>query len=488
MFITNSDQITKPPLLLRVLNTFDTLSEYLIIFGLAGGGIANVILYYFGTHNTDLRAPLFIIVAATVFCLASLRFLQIYAKKPDNRRTLLRALVIPTCGLLIFVGAFVLFGKSAAKSIDLLMQFGCFCIPAFIFGIDCMLHRREFSLFKTLDIISVLYIPFVVLCIYTMLSSNNVSGIITSVGEFNYMNIAYILLLPLAFLVVSFVLLPERLFLSLHAEFFRKSSSIICFGLTILFWYVILGTGTRGAMACVFGLLVFLMIWTAFSRNKTNFLRSIIAFFAFVLLFVLVVFVIKSDYLSAATSRVNYFFNNLLQGEFKTSSIQAVGRNDLDKIIVMPPDSLGENESTDLPVLQGKYEAQQDTALDPSVLIMNREQLYYAAWREFLKSPVFGIGPMGFSVKYDRYAHNIFLEILCDYGIVGALLIFGCIVVLAIRLLKSATNNILKSAMLALLVCMNLPLLFSGTFITWPSFWFFLGYVGMLRKTDSIIR
>lgn len=459
MLSIDLDRNEKKSFFSRASHIFDSISGYLIVFGLAGGGIANVLLYYLGTHGTALRAPLFIFTAVVIFCLACVRFLQIYISDPQCRRLLLLSLIFPVCGLLIFAVAFATFGKIADGSIDLLMQFGCFCIPAFIFGLDCALNQRELTLFKTLDVVAVFYVPFVIFCISAIFSPNNVYGILASMGDFNYMSIAYVLLLPLSFLTVCFVLLPDRLFLSINADSFRIISSILCFGLALLLWYVILCTGTRGPIVCVFAGIVFLIMWTAFIRKKRSFIRSVVVFLTFTLVFILLMFIIKSDYTSSASGRMQYFVDNLFQGKFKTSSTEAVAQADLDRII-------NNNEP-----------------LDPSKIVMNREQLYYAAILEFLKSPVYGMGPLGFYAKYDGYVHNIFLEVMCDYGIIGALLFFGTVFFwLLVRLIRLSINNMVICSMLILLVFMNLPLLFSATFLTWPPFWFFLGYAQLISK------
>jgi len=172
-------------------------------------------------------------------------------------------------------------------------------------------------------------------------------------------------------------------------------------------------------------------------------------------------FIIKSDYTSSASGRMQYFVDNLFQGKFKTSSTEAVAQADLDRII----------NTEDI-----------ETPLDPSKIVMNREQLYYAAVGEFLESPVYGMGPLGFYAKYDGYVHNIVLEVMCDYGIIGALLFFGTVFWLLVRLIRLSINNMVICSMLILLVFMNLPLLFSATFLTWPPFWFFLGYAQLISK------
>jgi O-antigen ligase len=431
----------------KVLSTFEGLSQYLLIFGLAGGAITNVLLYYLGIHNNaELRAALFIIISVVIFCMAGIRFLQIYLTALEYRRHILFALIFPACGILIFCGAFAVFGKGAYRSIDLLMQFGCFCIPSFIFGLDCALSHREPNLFTTFDAISFFYIPFALLGILSILTSNNISGKM-AIGTLNYMNIAYTLLLPLGFLVINTVLLPQRTSfdeITNHKAVSDKVSWAIYAGLALFFWYVILNTGTRGAMMAVFGVLAFLIIWTAYIRKKELFLRTIKVFLVFALLFSL--FMIISS--SSAANRTKLFVDGILHGRFQTSTTQAVSRAGLEEIIRKPV----------LPNYKSTESNHKDNIVntDPSKVAMNREQLYTAAIGEFSNSPIFGIGPMGFYVKYDRYVHNIILEVLCDYGIVGALLFFGIIFRLLVRFMKLAKTSSTVTTMLAILIFKHL--------------------------------
>ena len=46
------------------------------------------------------------------------------------------------------------------------------------------------------------------------------------------------------------------------------------------------------------------------------------------------------------------------------------------------------------------------------------------ALKEFLKSPVTGMGPGGYSEKYGKYPHNAILELLAETGLVGTLALF----------------------------------------------------------------
>lgn len=51
-----------------------------------------------------------------------------------------------------------------------------------------------------------------------------------------------------------------------------------------------------------------------------------------------------------------------------------------------------------------------------------RIELYRDAWNEFRTHPLFGIGWLEFSSRHGNLAHNIYLQLLCETGIVGFLL------------------------------------------------------------------
>ena len=51
--------------------------------------------------------------------------------------------------------------------------------------------------------------------------------------------------------------------------------------------------------------------------------------------------------------------------------------------------------------------------------LSGREQLWKNAWEEFVSHPILGIGIDSYTIKYKLDAHNIYLQVLCETGIVG---------------------------------------------------------------------
>jgi hypothetical protein len=100
-------------------------------------------------------------------------------------------------------------------------------------------------------------------------------------------------------------------------------------------------------------------------------------------------------------------------------------------------------------------------------------QIYNAIW----ESPVLGSG-----VFYDRsisaYAHNIFLELWLDFGVVIGTAIIGWLVVHVVRLIRrcTVTQNANGLAMVLLIICTIFgELMFSSSYLREPLFFVLIG-------------
>ena len=75
-----------------------------------------------------------------------------------------------------------------------------------------------------------------------------------------------------------------------------------------------------------------------------------------------------------------------------------------------------------------------------------RLELFSAAWEQFLQFPLFGQGSGSFSYfwnfNYERkYAHNAYLEIAGEYGLVGLLIFFTIFILCVIQIFKLRQNS-----------------------------------------------
>ena len=87
-------------------------------------------------------------------------------------------------------------------------------------------------------------------------------------------------------------------------------------------------------------------------------------------------------------------------------------------------------------------DSQIQTLLEYGVPISNRVFLWTCTLDEFRKSPLIGNGVLYFQNKYvDYFPHNVVLEMLCDYGIIGVLIIGVLMIVLFIKTILYIKNN-----------------------------------------------
>jgi O-antigen ligase len=106
----------------------------------------------------------------------------------------------------------------------------------------------------------------------------------------------------------------------------------------------------------------------------------------------------------------------------------------------------------------------------------DRDVLYYKAFELIKERPISGYGLFGF-YDYIFYPHNIFLEILLNGGII--FLLFAIIIVLIFftklkLIIHHAPSNLV---ILSVVIFPMTELMFSGTYMVTPLFWFAISYV-----------
>jgi O-antigen ligase len=99
------------------------------------------------------------------------------------------------------------------------------------------------------------------------------------------------------------------------------------------------------------------------------------------------------------------------------------------------------------------------------------------AWEYFKQSPLFGNG-VGYFEKFhsQSYVHEFFLEILCEYGIVGFIFVLGIMFRYTVRVYNDKLSEG-KIFSLVLAGISFLLLLYSSSYWLMPQFWYFLFYM-----------
>ncbi len=116
----------------------------------------------------------------------------------------------------------------------------------------------------------------------------------------------------------------------------------------------------------------------------------------------------------------------------------------------------------------------------------NRDLVYAETINLILKDPIFGVGIFGYLIKTDGgYPHNFFLEILLQGGILFLIMwsiFFLFFLIKLVKLIKEEKHKYL----LATFIYSFVLLMFSGTYLLEPFFWFNLSYV--LVSTSKLNR
>lgn len=105
-----------------------------------------------------------------------------------------------------------------------------------------------------------------------------------------------------------------------------------------------------------------------------------------------------------------------------------------------------------------------------------RSEIYTFAVQAINNSPIIGNG-IYFDRGFAAYAHNVFLELFVDFGIIIGLLTSLSLIICSYRMLvvsKKNSDNCFTIALI-LIFCVIGELLFSGSYLREPMFWFLIG-------------
>jgi hypothetical protein len=107
--------------------------------------------------------------------------------------------------------------------------------------------------------------------------------------------------------------------------------------------------------------------------------------------------------------------------------------------------------------------------------LAHRDEIWSAALNFYQLHPIFGSGISSFENSYGIYTHNIFLEILTSFGIVGMVIFIIYLLSKIIGFIKFKSTNVSKKMLyLVILIIGIVPLFFSIYMAKWPFFWILL--------------
>ena len=411
-------------LLARVWNS--RYGKYLLPLSFCIGNLINILLFYLGLAYTDnaVRDVVFIIGNVLFTLVAAVALLSVLRFGRMKCRTLLPLGIV----LLFYMVCYLMvplrhgFTSSWIHSAG---QFACFSFPAFCAGIYAAVKQQEETLFASLERLGFCVAPAALIYLNGALFGCNPFHDGWYLGIINYMDLAYTIMPFLLALVVQFSEKRPLTILGRTLAYPQWVRGV----LIALFWVVICATGTRGTYFCVLGFCVCLVGLSLLHRSNRR--RTMVVSAAMALLLFFNIFVYSPKGFN--TWRMKSFVDGLTNGEIVTGTDDENVDDYLEDMVKADGDRQIANRPKDDPAAGDFAE---DHVGAKNLTFRNRGTLFKLAIMEFQKSPIVGMGPMGYLVKYGLYPHNAILQILCETGIIGFLFFMTFIIWAIIRMLR----------------------------------------------------
>lgn len=110
--------------------------------------------------------------------------------------------------------------------------------------------------------------------------------------------------------------------------------------------------------------------------------------------------------------------------------------------------------------------------------------LYSSAIQLFQNKPIFGYGIGGSLGELHIWSHNVFLDILIDFGIVGFSVFVITLFISFYRIFKLAKNSRYEDIVIIFGICSFIGLLFSGSYLSDAGIWYLFGYCSYRINAD----
>jgi O-antigen ligase len=399
---------------------------FLGIFGAWTFFIVNSLLgkSYLGSQNSNY----YIIFWLAIFSIAILIFIKgiIFSKKYQMQIINL----VPILIILVLFGlSFSIFGFNSNGNVTYFKLFTIISVSSYLMGMHCAIQNGERNLFKSIEMIAILSIPAIITSFKMLISGASQYSVLDDMGGMGRMGIAYHMSLIFVYMFLVFNISSKRnKFTLFEGVLGNKTYNLVRLFFMGLCALTIISSGTRGALIVIIiiPLMYFLYL---FKKNRMKLIRKLFLF---------------STLVTVAILMFNTFFNTeIIEFSLKRFAL---------------------------------FFDRSSQSNDNWAGGSGREYLYSLAWSIFRENPILGIGPMGFLKMAGTYPHNIFLELLVDYGILGFTIGTTFIGFVILKYFRASKYNIAVSIMLMMFIAELIRNLFSGTFYSSYILWFFIGY------------
>lgn len=401
----------------------------------------NLGFYYLGLAFKDnlARTAGFLLGSVLFALLCGLTVLTVLRQARFSNRTWLFLAAVPLFFAVCFGASLVKHGMNGTV-VSMLGKCVILAMPSFLAGICGAVWRTEGSFFQVMEKLSFFSFPAALIYLNGALFNCNPFNYGRNLGMIGYMTFAYTIMPVLLAHITQFA---DRapMELPFHKRPVRRPQLLRGVFIAV-YWLAIIASGTRGTYVCVGCFCALLVLSRLIHREAVKPAFFLSAVMAAVLLFNMFIYALPGFY---AVQRMNMFLEGLKQGELVTAKEDEIVRDRLDDLV---KDNSGEQianrpENPDNPPVDPNQPSQpgENDIAEENLQIGNRGTLFKLAFKEFLKSPLTGMGAMAYTIKYGMYPHSVILELLCETGLVGFVILMGLILYALIRLLLIGWKN-----------------------------------------------
>ena len=451
------------------VNTFfhvckDEWKSWLLPLCLTVSSVSNFVFFYLGLAMEENAGREYgFILIAVLFATGSL--LSFLALLKERRIPITRLLLLATA-LLYFIVCYIIRFTNFGFAGDFTAYAGRFavlCIPPLLCGVCSAVWHTEGAFLAKLEQMTVFVVPAAVFYSLSALFHCNPFHSGADLGIIHYMSFAYTIMPFLLAHIIRFCdndpfWLPVRRKNSNHPGFIRIA-------LIALYWYAILASGTRGCYVCITLFCVMMLLSRMVRRQKI--MRTVILTGCLLAFMAASVMGLRLPGLER-TARAGMVIQNAAEGKIVTSTDDlGFYENNLKALVQQPGGRQIAN-------IQKDGDNGQRNPENP--VIKNRGTLWKLAFLETEKAPLTGMAPGGFLIKYGSYPHNAVLELLCETGIIGTIILLVLFIRALIPVLRESAKWRETRYIALMLFAYAVRACFSSTAWECPALMLLLGY------------
>ncbi len=375
--------------------------------------------------------------------------------------------------MLLFYGCYFAAGVARFGPDDILkdnfIHFACAMGP-FCAGVYGAASRSEQAFFPLMEKIGFFVLPAGTIYFNGLIFNCNPfrdpNATAPYLGIIGYLPVAYTLM---PFLLAHIVQFSDKK--DLELPFVRRNArhpQLLRAVFMTIYWVSIIGSGTRGAYACVAGFCVLFVTSRLIHREPAGRAFLLSSVLAAVLLFNIFVYVPPA---MRAVHRMNMIFEGLKQGQLVTARGETEGIQDrLDELVDAGIDrQVASQHPTQDPAQQPPVSQDEPgpggSSEEPPQEVLkigDRGTLFKLAGKEFLNSPLTGMGPGRFKFKYGIYPHNLLLELIAETGLAGTVPMLLLVFVSFFKLMRAGWEDQPVRYYFLFLMAFAIKAMFSG--------------------------